>query len=236
VGARWATNSALFQGPGLRMVEYSAIWIRHQCCLAQVALCDAFLDPDGCSFAAVIAPPTYLRGSLEFWPHRGARSGLVADGCTCSALRLSMSTLVGRTIIIGITTLEHDGSLLEQAQKYGVIERIDTKGIAIRLSDGELFLLPPDVRALRPAPPGEYRFRSTGEVVTNPDVMTTWTITRPHSDHPRPTPLSTHPGDSGWGAHPSRAGTYLVSSRSNSPLVLPLSSENDSSTPPYWGG
>ncbi len=117
VGARWATNSALFQGPGLRMVEYSAIWIRHQCCLAQVALCDAFLDPDGCSCAAVIAPPTYLRGSLEFWPHRGARSGLVADGCTCSALRLSMSTLVGRTIIIGITTLEHDGSILGQAQK-----------------------------------------------------------------------------------------------------------------------
>src|SRR5258707_1072538 len=108
---------------------------------------------------------------------------MVADRGTCSALRPFMINLVGRTIIIGITTLEHDGSLLEQAQKHGVIERIDAQGIAIRLSDGELFMLPPDVGALRPAPPGEYRFRSTGEVVTNPDLMTTWTITRPPPDH-----------------------------------------------------
>src|SRR5258708_5357471 len=100
------------------------------------------------------------------------------------AMGANLPPLVGRTIIIGITYLEHDGSLLEQVQKHGVIERIDEKGIAIRLSDGDLFNLPPDLRSLRPAPVGEYRFRSTGEIVTNPDLMTTWTITRPAPDHP----------------------------------------------------
>ncbi len=96
----------------------------------------------------------------------------------------TVGTLVGRTIIIGITTLEQDGSLLEQVQMHGVIERIDANGIAIRLSDGELFMLPPDAGALKPAPFGQYRFRSTGELVTNPDLMTTCTVTRPPPDHP----------------------------------------------------
>ena len=27
--------------------------------------------------------------------------------------------------------------------------------------------------------PGEYHFKSTGEIVVNPDFMTSWTITRP---------------------------------------------------------
>src|SRR4051794_6079149 len=94
------------------------------------------------------------------------------------------TSLVGKTIIVGITYLEHDGSLVEQVQKHGVIERIDSKGIAIRFPDGELFSLPPDVGSLQVAPPGEYRFRATDEVVTNPDLMTTWTVRKPPPDHP----------------------------------------------------
>ena len=34
--------------------------------------------------------------------------------------------------------------------------------------------LPPDPSLIQPAPPGEYRMRSTGEVITNPDFITTW--------------------------------------------------------------
>jgi hypothetical protein len=60
------------------------------------------------------------------------------------------------------------------------IERIDLeKGIFIRLSGSdEEYVLPPDLESFKKAPPGEYKFKSTGEVVVNPDYMTSWTIVK----------------------------------------------------------
>ncbi len=40
----------------------------------------------------------------------------------------------------------------------------------------------PDLSAFVEAPAGEYRFRTTGEVVVNPDLMTQWTIEDPPTD------------------------------------------------------
>jgi hypothetical protein len=37
------------------------------------------------------------------------------------------------------------------------------------------------MRAFQPAPPGEYRLKSTGEIVVDPDLLSTWTIRRPGS-------------------------------------------------------
>jgi hypothetical protein len=88
--------------------------------------------------------------------------------------------LVGKTIIIGITRLTADEELLGQEQLRGVVEVANENGIGIRVAGGEdLYWLPPDLRSIRVAPRGEYRFRATGEVVVNPDLMTTWTITAP---------------------------------------------------------
>ncbi|HEV2489437.1 MAG TPA: hypothetical protein VGT03_06495 [Candidatus Acidoferrales bacterium] len=53
------------------------------------------------------------------------------------------------------------------------------KGITIKLNDGSEFTLPPDLRVLEPAPPGEYRLRSTGEVIVDPDYLCSYTVTRP---------------------------------------------------------
>ena len=47
-----------------------------------------------------------------------------------------------------------------------------------KLNDGEILGLPPDLSSTRIAPPGEYRLRSTGEVVVDPDYLTTWNINR----------------------------------------------------------
>jgi hypothetical protein len=70
------------------------------------------------------------------------------------------------------------------------------RGIAVELSDsGDVFWLPPEPSALNHAPPGEYRFRSTGEVVVDPDLMTTWTVTAPPGE----------PTDGAW-ANLLRAG------------------------------
>ena len=80
-----------------------------------------------------------------------------------------------------MTYLDHNEELLEQKQFHGDIVRIDDhEGIVIKLRDsGNEFKLPPDISSLTPAPEGDYRLRATGEVVLNPDLMTTWTLTKP---------------------------------------------------------
>lgn len=95
---------------------------------------------------------------------------------------------LGRTIIVGITRLDADGELVSQRQFHGTVEQADAKsGIGIRVAgDGSLYWLPPDLRSIQVAPRGDYRIRSTGEVVTNPELMTTWTIDEPRRDRDHP--------------------------------------------------
>ena len=87
--------------------------------------------------------------------------------------------LVGKRVLVGLTYLHADETLDEQRQVHGVVTRADESGVAIELPDGGEFTLPPDLRPYRPAPPGEYRLRSTGEVVVDPDYTAAWTVTRP---------------------------------------------------------
>lgn len=88
---------------------------------------------------------------------------------------------IGKHLLIGITYLDHEGAFIEQKQFHGVIVRInESEGIVIKLHDSELeYKLPPDLNSLQPAPKGEYRLRSTGEIVTDPDYLTTWTVNKP---------------------------------------------------------
>lgn len=89
--------------------------------------------------------------------------------------------LVGATVLIGITRLDASGA--EQEQMFGVVRSADARdGFEVLLEgarSGETYWLPPDLRNFVPAPPGEYRLRSTGEVVTDPDYTSTWTIQPP---------------------------------------------------------
>ena len=86
--------------------------------------------------------------------------------------------LVGKRVLVGVTDLAPDGAVAGQRQFHGHAIRADRcAGIALRLGGaraGEEVVLPPDTRAFRPAAPGEYRLRGTGEVVENPDFLTTW--------------------------------------------------------------
>jgi len=93
-------------------------------------------------------------------------------------------SLVGKRVLVGITNLEPDGkTLIDQVQYYGVITTAHPKnGFRIECSGrfaGSAKFLPPDLRGFRDAPPGEYVIRSTGEVVVNPDVISTWDIIKP---------------------------------------------------------
>jgi hypothetical protein len=89
---------------------------------------------------------------------------------------------IGRTIIIGITYCDHTGAVTEQRQLHGTISAAGREGIVIALAGthaGETWTMPPDLESIRSAPAGEYRFRETGEVVVDPDLMATWTVTAP---------------------------------------------------------
>lgn len=91
-------------------------------------------------------------------------------------------TYVGKYILIGVTYLDHQGQLLEQVQMHGTIESASPDGIAIALGGlraGESWVMPPTLDAISSAGPGVYNLRSTGESVEDPDLLATWSVTKP---------------------------------------------------------
>ena len=89
--------------------------------------------------------------------------------------------LIGLTVLIGVTRVGPEGDL--QEQMFGVVRSADSvKGFEVELMGsrlGEAYWLPPDLSNFFAAPPGEYRLRSTGEVVSDPDFTCSWTLYPP---------------------------------------------------------
>jgi hypothetical protein len=91
---------------------------------------------------------------------------------------LTLEALLGKTILVGITRLNHKEELIEQQQLVGTFISME-QTICLRLRNGEDFTLPPDLSAFRKANPGIYRLRSTGEEIENPDFIAVWTVRAP---------------------------------------------------------
>jgi hypothetical protein len=89
--------------------------------------------------------------------------------------------LLGRGLLIGITHNDKEGRMVSRSQVFGRAITADRqRGFCIQNEEsGEETWFPPDTRGIRPAPPGEYRNRATGEVVNDPDYLGSWTITAP---------------------------------------------------------
>jgi hypothetical protein len=85
-------------------------------------------------------------------------------------------SLKGKTVLIGTTSRRQDGSVSEQRQVVGTVKSIEPTYIRLRLTNGEHYDLPPDARTFEEARPGEYRLRSTGEIVVDPDFTSTWIV------------------------------------------------------------
>ncbi len=92
---------------------------------------------------------------------------------------VDVSTVVGKYLVIGLTYVDHQGEVTHQAQLHGRVDRVEKHCLIIKGPSGEEFSMPADIRAIEPATPGLYRFRSTGECVEDPDFMMTWTIHQP---------------------------------------------------------
>ncbi len=88
--------------------------------------------------------------------------------------------ILGKTVLVGLTYMTADGRVREREQLHGVVVSADEElGIEIRQASGEIFTLPPAFDSFEPADPGEYTLRSTGEVISDPDLLCSWTITEP---------------------------------------------------------
>lgn len=87
-------------------------------------------------------------------------------------------SILGKTILVGITDYDGVGNAVSQTQFCEKIEAVYQNGILLRLPDGSAYMLPPDLSSTKPAPPGSYRLRSTGEVIENPDYLSVWNRTK----------------------------------------------------------
>ena len=91
-----------------------------------------------------------------------------------------VTSMLGLRVLVGLTYLDSDGNLIELKQFFGVIESISDSGVTLRnLVTDERLNLPPDLSNYRRAAPGQYRLRSTGEVIDDPDLLSYWTIEKP---------------------------------------------------------
>ena len=92
---------------------------------------------------------------------------------------MNSEIFVGKTFLVGITDYDADGGAVSQTQFFGRVEAVYSNGILLRLPDGSAYMLPPDLSSTKPAPPGTYRLRSTGEEIENPDYLSVWNRTEP---------------------------------------------------------
>lgn len=87
--------------------------------------------------------------------------------------------ILGKHLLLGLTYVKYSGEIIARTQLHGIVEDVSSQGITLRMADGSTYQMPPDLRGIQEAPPGVYRLRSTGEEVENPDLLASWTITRP---------------------------------------------------------
>ncbi len=83
----------------------------------------------------------------------------------------------GKVFLIGLTFIDHDEKIIEEYQTSGIVNELTDKGIFkfIR-TDGSIFSLPYEPESIKPAAKGEYREKSTNNIIIDPDFITTWII------------------------------------------------------------
>lgn len=86
-------------------------------------------------------------------------------------------SLKGKVFLIGLTIINNNHEVVEQYQTHGIFHQLTDSGlIRIKRKDGSIFQLPYDNDAIKSLEKGEYRERSTGEIIKDPDFLMTWEI------------------------------------------------------------
>ena len=87
---------------------------------------------------------------------------------------------IGKTLLVGIRYCDHSGEVQQRVQLFGRISRIENCVLYLERSDekGE-FSIPLDEEPLTPGVRGTYTLKTTGQVVRDPDFVSTWTVQAP---------------------------------------------------------
>jgi hypothetical protein len=88
--------------------------------------------------------------------------------------------LVGCTLLVGLTYLDHDQQLIRRQQVFGTVTSVDEHdGICIRLHNDQMFTIAPVLDAIEPAEPGIYQLADEDEAVEDPDFTALLTVISP---------------------------------------------------------
>jgi len=91
--------------------------------------------------------------------------------------------LKGKLFLIGLTFVDKNGKIIERYQTHGTVKRLTNDGIfKIRRDDHSIFQIPYDKNTIRLAKDGQYREKTSGEIVDHPDFIMTWEITADQPD------------------------------------------------------
>jgi hypothetical protein len=99
-------------------------------------------------------------------------------------MEITFDSIIGKHLLIGLTYMNCNGEATHQTQLHGdVIFAEEGNVITIKRADnGEYYYMPPDLSAIGVAEKGVYTLRSTGEVVTDPDLLSSWIIESPREE------------------------------------------------------
>ncbi len=86
----------------------------------------------------------------------------------------SWADIRGKTVLVGVRNEIAPGEF-EYMQYFGVLESMDDV-IRIRQEDGSIMTIPPDLNSFEKAEPGVYRLKCSGEHITNPDLISCWSV------------------------------------------------------------
>ena len=92
--------------------------------------------------------------------------------------------LLGKQVLVGVTHVAADGRTVINKEQFLGLIMTATEGVGIEVvcvtgaNEGQKLMLPPVTAAYQDAKPGSYRLKSTGEVIVNPEVTVSWTVTQ----------------------------------------------------------
>ncbi|MFN8398234.1 MAG: hypothetical protein U0176_26730 [Bacteroidia bacterium] len=84
--------------------------------------------------------------------------------------------LQGCMFLIGLTFVDENEAVIEQYQTSGRFKEFDDVLMRLEREDGSIYQVPYDPDTIAYAEPGEYRERSTGRIIVDPDFIIRWTI------------------------------------------------------------
>jgi hypothetical protein len=88
-----------------------------------------------------------------------------------------LARIKGHRLLVGITYLDDEGQITSAQQFCGrVLDVADGVVVVERPGETDPAVLPADAAAYEPAAEGSYRLQNTGEIVIDPDYLTTWHV------------------------------------------------------------